>query len=378
MHKFHDQDQPRIAIFVSFSGKGGVERMLINLMGGLTALGCKVDLLPVKTRSLCLSDIPSDINVIPLNTSHTRTSLKSLVRYLKNTRPRALLAAKDRANQTAILARFISGVKTRIVVRVGTTVSAALEGKGRSFKYFRYLPMRVLYPRADEIVVVSQGVAREMARITGLPVSHFHVLANPVISSRMTRLAYEKADRPWFNGPEPLIVGAGRLTRQKDFITLIKAFAGLQARCPSRLVILGEGRDRSKLEALATDLGIGDRVDLPGHTSNPYAYMRRASLFVLSSMWEGSPNVLTEALALGTPVVATDCPSGPRDILANGRYGELVPVGDDKQMADAMFSTLANPPEKNKLLQAVKAYTVENSSKKYLEILLGDKGRAEE
>ncbi|MGB5494721.1 MAG: glycosyltransferase, partial [Sedimenticolaceae bacterium] len=164
----------------------------------------------------------------------------------------------------------------------------------------------------------------------------------------------------------PVILGAGRLTEQKDFATLLRAFARMQALRPVRLVILGEGRLRGELERLADELGVGDRVALPGFTTNPYAWLARAALFVLSSAWEGSPNVLTEALALGVPSVATDCPSGPRELLAGGRYGALVAVGDPGGLAEAMLATLEAPLPAGQLRQAVSDYTAEAAALGYL------------
>ena len=365
-------DRPRIGVFVSFSGTGGVERMVLNLGEGLVALGCRVELLQIKAHSQHLEQIPSMVHIRKLNAEHTLTSLPALVRYLKTERPDALLAAKDRANQVAVLARKISGVPTRVVVRMGTTVSAALAGKNRWRKLFWYLPMRLIYRNADAVVAVSQGVARDMARITGLPTSAIRIIPNPVITPRIFRLAREPVPHPWLvNGGEPVIVGIGRLMRQKDFPTLIRAFAAVRRKLPCRLIILGEGKDRGSLEHLTKQLSLSRQIDMPGFVENPYAYLKRAALFVLSSAWEGSPNALTEALALGVPVVATDCPSGPSEILKEGAIGRLVPVGDPDALAAAMLATLSAPPDETLLKSAVREYTAEVSSQRYLDLLLG-------
>ncbi len=365
-------NRKKIAVFVSFSGQGGVERMMVNLCEGLAGLGCRVDLLAVKTPPEALRALPPEINVIPLGAKHTLSSILPLVRYLKRERPDALLAAKDRANKVAILARRISRVSCRVVVRMGTTVTAALHGKSGVRQRLWYLPMRMLYPLADEIVAVSDGVRKDLAAITGLPPGRIRVLPNPVISPRIMDLAREPVDHPWFREDDiPVILAVGRLTRQKDFPTLIKAFAKLPADRPCRLVILGEGRDRESLLSLADALGVGERVDLPGFAGNPWAYMARTSLFVLSSAWEGSPNVLTEAMALGAPVAAADCPSGPREILKGGYYGKLTPVGDVEALAEAMRATLADPPERSFIKGAVRDYTIETSARRYLDALLG-------
>ena len=151
----------------------------------------------------------------------------------------------------------------------------------------------------------------------------------------------EPFDHPWFApGAPPVILGAGRLTEQKDFPTLIRAFALVRKKHPARLMILGEGEERSKLETLVQELGLEKEVSLPGFVDNPYKYMKRAAVFVLSSRWEGFPNVLVEAMALGTPVVSTDCPNGPAEILENGKWGELVPVGETQSLASAVLRTL--------------------------------------
>ena len=371
-HVVKSGDRPRIGVFVSFSGTGGVERMVLNLCEGLVALGCRVDLLQVKAHSKHLEQLPSMVHIRKLKAEHTLTSLPALVRYLKTERPDALLAAKDRANQVAVLARKLSGVPTRVVVRMGTTVSAALAGKNRWRKLFWYLPMRLIYRNADAVVAVSQGVARDMARITGLPTSDIRIIRNPVITPRIFRMASEPVPLPWpIKDGEPVIVGIGRLTRQKDFPTLIRAFAAVRKKLPCRLIILGEGKDRDNLEHLTKQLSLSEKIDMPGFVENPYAYLKRAALFVLSSAWEGSPNALTEALALGVPVVATDCPSGPRETLKEGAIGRLVPVGDPDALAAAMLATLSAPPDEILLKSAVREYTAEVSSQRYLDLLLG-------
>ncbi len=365
--------QPKIGVFASFSGMGGVERMVLNLCEGLLHRGCRVELLPVKSRSEHLSsNLPEGLNVHRLAATHTLTSLPALVHYLRTERPDAILAAKDRANQVAIVARAIARVSTRIVVRMGTTVSAALAGKSRLRKLTWYAPMRLLYPKADAIVAVSEGVAADMARITGIEPADIRVVQNPVITDQIFRQAREPVSHAWFDDmKEPVIIGIGRLTRQKDFPTLIRAFELLRRQVGCRLIILGEGNDRRKLEGLADRLSVRAFVDLPGFVENPYAYLSRASLFVLSSAWEGSPNVLTEALSLGVPSVATDCPSGPREIMRSGAIGKLAPVGNPEELAEAMRATLANPPAAAVLTNAVREFTVEASSRRYLEILLG-------
>jgi glycosyltransferase involved in cell wall biosynthesis len=362
------QNPTRIAIFISFSGEGGVERMILNLAGGLRDEGFDVDLVLVKARGAHVLSIPAGVRVVKLNAHHTLTSLPALVRYLRRERPQVLLAAKDRAIKTAVLARAFARVPVRLVGRLGTTLSAALRGRSLIKKWVWYMSMRLFYRHVDRIIGVSQGVVDDVLAITSLPRERVRVVRNPVWTPELSRLAQESVGHPWLQTRDtPVILGAGRLTRQKDFATLIRAFAEVRTRRPCRLIILGDGNLRSYLETLASELNVRDDVSLPGFVTNPYAWIARARLFVLSSLWEGSPNVLTEALAIGVPVVSTDCPSGPREILKDGEYGTLVPMGDVTALAHAMAATLDHPLPRERLQEAARPYTVNQSVRGYLE-----------
>ncbi len=232
--------------------------------------------------------------------------------------------------------------------------------------------IRIFYPWADEIVTVSNGVADDFASITGLRRERIQVIYNPVVTPEILEKAEEPLNHPWFTpGEPPVILSVGRLAKQKDYPTLIRAFALVHRECPARLMILGEGEERPKLEALIQELGLDDDVSLPGFVDNPYAYMSRAAVFVLSSAWEGFGNVLVEAMAVGTPVVATDCPSGPAEILGGGKWGKLVPVGDIEKIAKAIIETLEdlNRPDVTKRAQD---FGIEKLVQNYLRVLLGD------
>jgi glycosyltransferase involved in cell wall biosynthesis len=360
----------RIAVFISFSGNGGVERMIVNLCTGFSRRGYQVDLLLIKDRSDHLAHLPSDVNVIRLGSKHAYSSLWRLVKYLRAERPDALLSAKERANRIALLARKLSGLKIPVGVRLGTTVSAALAGKGRLQRFFWFWPMKLTYRHADVVIPVSQGVADDVIKITGIDSNRVKVIRNPVISPRLFELSSQPLSHPeWFDGSIPTLVAAGRFTRQKDFITLIRALKQINRKFPCRLVILGEGELREQYRALATELGVNRYLLMPGFANNPYPLISHADCFVLSSLWEGSPNVLTEALALGAPVVATDCPSGPAEILHNGYYGPLVPMGDADAMAQAIIGVLKEPHPRKFLQRASEEYTIDQSVNNYLNAL---------
>jgi glycosyltransferase involved in cell wall biosynthesis len=231
--------------------------------------------------------------------------------------------------------------------------------------------VRRSYPRADGIAAVSGGVADDLAAVVGLPRQRVRVINNPVIVPELASMSAQPCDHPWLTGDHPpVLLAVGRLAPQKDFTCLLRAFAQVRASTTARLLILGEGPERARLEALARDLGVADDVMLPGWVGNPYPYMARADLFVLSSRWEGLPTVLIEALYCGLRIVATDCPSGPREILDEGRFGALVPVGDPDALAAEILATLrrrGEPPTEESWRQ----YEQQTVTEQYLAAMAG-------
>jgi len=361
----------RLAVLASLSGEGGVERMVLNLVRAFAATpDLAVDLVLIREESRHLRDLPDSINVVRLGVRHSALAVLPLAAYLRRERPDALLAAKDRAGRAALLARRVARVPTRVVVRLGTTLSEAIKDKHRARQWLRYMPIRALYGWADAIVAVSEGVAADTVAIARLPRDRVRVIRNPVVTPDLARLAAEPVDHVWLaDRAVPVVMGVGRLTAQKDFPTLVRAFARVRRVRPARLVILGEGRDRRALLDLAAAEQVADDVALPGFKANPYAWLARARAFVLSSAWEGSPNALTEAMALGVPVAATDCRSGPRELLAGGRFGPLLPVGDVAALAAAIVEVLDRPLPAETLEAAVREYDARESARRYLRVL---------
>ena len=344
--------------------------MVSNLASGLAARGLEVDMVLARAEGGHRAAVTEGVRVVRLGARHTHSALPALVGYLRRERPQAMLAAKDRAIRVGVVARQLSRVPLRLVGRLGTTVSAALEGRSALTRRMWYLGMRGFYRHVDALVAVSEGVAADLRAITGLPADRVCVIRNPVVTPDLERLAAGPVDHPWMRDLEvPVVVGMGRLTRQKDFPTLVRALARVRAERPCRLMILGEGRDRQDLLTLAQSLGVSEDLALPGFVPNPYPYLASASVFVLSSIWEGSPNALTEAMALGRPVVSTDCPSGPRELLHGGCVAPLVPMRDAAAMAAAILSQLAAPPPKDSLRDAVRDYHLEVSARSYAEVL---------
>ena len=227
------------------------------------------------------------------------------------------------------------------------------------------------FPYADAAVGVSLGVTAELAKVSGISANRLHTIYNPIVSKNLLQKANETPDHPWFNntGP-PIVLAIGRLDKQKDFPTLLTAFARLLDQCSARLVVLGEGPLRPTLLALAHNLHISEHVDFPGFVSNPFAYLAKARLFVLSSRYEGFGNVLVEAMACGCPVISTDCRSGPAEILENGRWGKLVPTEDPEALAQAMIHTMDTPSQRDALRERASYFSVERAVDRYEELLL--------
>jgi len=360
----------RLAVLAATSGHSGVDRVIANLVVQWAAWGLPVDLLKVRKHGPHLDPLPPGVRLVDLGTAHVNSSLPFLVRYLRRERPAAMLTDKDRVNRMAILACGLARVDTRLAVRIGTTVSVNLRGRGVWERWLQRISMRRLYPLAERVLVPSRGAADDLCAYTGLGRDHICVVPSPIVTPALSRLAAEPADHPWLtDGEIPVVLGVGELGYRKDFETLVRAFAQVRRLRPCRLLILGRGRRREALLELAARLRVGEDVDLPGFSGKPYAAMARARLFVLSSRWEGMPVVLIEALACHTPVVATDCPSGPREILGDGEAGALLPVGDYSAMAAAIQSWLDRRVPATVFERAVAGYRVEHSAAAYLRAL---------
>lgn len=362
--------KPDLTVFTATSGHSGVDRVVANLLPAVAALGIRVDLLKIRGHGPHLSRVPDGVRIVDLGTSHVASALPALVRYLRRERPAAMLSDKDKVNRTALWARAMARVDTRVCVRLGTTVSTNLASRPFLDRVIQQWSMRTFYRWAHSIIVPSNGVADDLATFVMLPRGLISVVPNPVVTSRMRQLATEAAPHPWLDDPAlPVVLGVGELSERKDFATLIRAFARLRADRPCRLIIFGEGRRREELSRLAVDLRVQDDFALPGFVENPYAAMSRASVFALTSRWEGFGIVLAEALALGTPTVSSNCPSGPAEILQSGRVGPLVPIGDDAALAEALASMLDAPPSRSLLIEAARPYTDESSARAYLAAL---------
>ena len=382
----------KLAIFLTDLGGGGAEKVMVNLANEFASRQVEVDLLLVKREGAYLSQVSPAVNLIDLGTQKLLLSLPKLVSYLRGDRPDVLLTALEDTNVVAIAARLIaSGLdtlgrtpkggssrpSTRLIVTVHNNLSQeALSSEGLKRKLVPKM-LRWVYPFADSVVAVSKGVAADLVDL-GIRPQQVRVIYNPILTPEFEALAAaplspgqsdERASEWLSDKAISVLLGIGRLVPQKDFQTLIRAFALAKAERPLRLLILGEGRERAALEALTRQLEIADAVAFTGFVENPLSYLKRANLCVLSSAWEGFGNVLVEAMGVGTPVASTNCPSGPTEILMGGRYGELVPVGDVVGLAQAIVSTLEQPLSGEILKRRAADFSVKAVADQYEQLL---------
>lgn len=358
----------RIAMFLADLQGGGAERMMLSLAAGFRNHGAQVELIVADAVGPFVDEIPTAVCVHDLASGGVSRALPALVRFLRRERPDLLLTSLHHASVIALIARALSRTSVPVFVREANTPSRRERTWRRPKRWISAELMRRLYARADGVIAVSQGVADDMHAFYGLPPDDIAVLYNPVVTPEIAERARAVPDHPWFEGAgPPVVLAAGRLHPQKDFATLIRAIAKLRDTTAVRLIIVGEGDERAALEALVGELGLEGEVSLPGFVPNPFAYMSRATVFALSSRWEGLPGALIQAMACGCPVVATDCRSGPAEILDGGRYGELVPVGDADRLAEALRRTIDGPRDADRVRTRSRQYAQNDVAAAYLD-----------
>ena len=360
----------RLSIFLPGLYDGGAERILLNLSAGIADRGYLVDLVLARAEGPYMDEVPPSVRVIDLKASRVLSSVPAFVKYLRSERPAAILSALY-ANPVAICARFVAGVPVRVVVSEHNTLTSVARGEN-DLRWKMYpLMAHWLYPLADGIVAVSEGVAVDLAQVAKLDPSKIDVIYNPIVTPDLYTKSLAGLDHAWFKpGEPPVVLAVGRLTNQKAFDVLIKAFAQVRKSMVCRLLILGEGEERPKLEALTRQLGLEQDVSLAGFVANPYPYFVHAALFVLSSRWEGLPTVLVEAMALKVAVISTDCPSGPREILDNGKLGTLVAVDDPLALGLGMENLLKKPAMRW-TKECGQPFELEFVTNQYIDLLFG-------
>lgn len=348
--------------------QSGIGRVTLNLASSMLERGVQVDMILTKREGALVEQIPEGVRVIEGKGSVGR-SLGTLYHYLRREKPDALVTAHTHVNIVSIALCKLAFVPTKVMVTIHTATSRDDESGKSKRKRLNKALSKLTYPFADHIVAVSSPVADDLAEYLGLKRERIEVIYNPVVGQAMLDKSKSDVEHPFFESGEQVILSVGRLTEQKDYATLLRAFQKLREHKKAKLIILGEGEEREALEKLAQSLGVNQALDLPGFLPNPYAFMRKADLFVSSSAWEGLPTVMIEALALGLPVVATDCPGGTREILENGKVGRLTAVADAPALATAMLESLNSQTNTLELEKRGLSFSEDASADHYLRSL---------
>ncbi|VAW79905.1 Glycosyl transferase, group 1 [hydrothermal vent metagenome] len=393
-----------IAILLPSLAGGGAERSMLNLARSFSQQGRKVDLLLFRPEGAYINDVPELVRVIelkagnslsgrlltaradpagistllkpvllPLKADSSIRHIHTLKQYMEMQQPDIILSALTYTNLAVLWAKQLSRVKVPVVVseRIALSMHRRSDKRQHRWRWRFMLPMvKRTYRFADGIVAVSDSVANDLHRNVQIDRGSITTIYNPVVDDMLSKLAAQPLNHPWFEpGQPPVILGVGRLIPQKDFQTLLRAFATLHEKKKIRLVILGEGRQRAELTELAQKLGVENDVDMPGFVDNPYQYMAHASVFILTSLYEGLPGVLIQALACGCPVISTNCPGGSAEILDNGKYGYLVPVQHNEKLVNAIHSTLLTPPSREQLKARAALFSTSTAAQQYLDLL---------
>jgi glycosyltransferase involved in cell wall biosynthesis len=361
-----------IAIVIPTLGGGGAERVTVNLANELACRGRLVDVVPALAGGSLEDELDPVVRVVSLKARRLRGALLPLAKYLRTVRPAAVLACMWPTGVIALGARRMAGVKTRLVVVEHTMFSADPAFRSPSRRLAARMTIRGIYPAADVVVNVSHGAADDLSRFSGLPRDSITVIYNPVVGARVSRGEPRPDLAGWWCGSHSRLLAVGSLSPVKDHATLINALFRLRRTVDARLLILGEGERRDNLAAQIRALGLDDAVFMPGFVKDTAPYFERADLMVLSSISEALPTVLIEALAAGTPIVSTDCPSGPREILAGGRYGRLVPVGDAEALAAALAASLVAEHDRRFLIERSEDFSINEAADRYERLLIGE------
>ena len=365
-----------ITVFQRSLHGGGAERVMTILANEFVRKGHSVDMVLMMKKGEYTNEVRENVRLVGFGCSHPWSSLMPLVRYLSDEKPDIILSALPIANSISSISTSISLIDTRVVLTEHSSQSLIF-GDLSNKRQIITLPLaRIAYKMADQVVCVSEGVEKKMERIRMVSSEKVSVVNNPIRIDEIRRKKETCTDLSWFEKESiPTVISAGRMTESKNFDSLIRSFRTVKNKLEAKLIILGKGEKKKDLESIVSILDLERDVVMPGFVENPWKYIAKADVFVLPSKYEGFGNVLVEAMACGTPVVSTDCPTGPRMILADGQYGKLVPVGDTEAMASAILETLRSPSESQSLVDRAYDFSATKSAEQYLHIMRGANGQ---
>lgn len=360
-------NRKKICFFAPNLAGGGAERVVSILSSHFAENGYKVDLVLANSVGPYLADINDSVKVIDLKCEKVLKSLPKLVKYLRIHQPDIVFASQMHSSTIALWAVKLAGVKTRVFIRQPTMLKPSYKNKSWISR-IRQKVFLATANLADKVIVTSDAMAKEFLYLSKISKNKVEIVYNPVPIKEIEKKSLKPIEHPWFKkDAPPVILAVGRLVTVKDFKTLVKAFHLTHNEISTRLMILGEGPLRPEIEHLIETLGIEELVQMPGFVSNPYQYMKHSKVFVLSSLWEGFPNSMVEAMTCGTAIVSTNCHGGAPEVLGFGEWGKLVPIKNEQQMADAIIETL-NMENLPNVVERVKEFSIENIFKRYEDI----------
>lgn len=363
---------PRICMFMADFCGGGAERVMVNIANGLSDRGYDVDFVLARNEGPYRDLVSDQIGVYALS-RRLGGSLLPFVKYLRKRRPLYIVAAGEHACIAAALCRAVSRIESRLILSIHNALDLHDAGGTDAMRIrFDHAMMAVFFPWADRVVTVTEGLRREAIRVLRIDEAKVVTIHNPIYHAEIESLAGDTHVHQWLNmeeGRHPVVIAVGRLSQQKGFDLLLQAFALVRKRMSALLIILGQGPDLVALRTMSGELGIDEYVHFAGFVANPYAHIARADVLAMTSRSEGFGNVLVEALAVGTQVVSTDCNYGPREILADGEYGTLVPPGDPVALAEGIIQSLQRPANETKLKERAKFFSVDAAVDKYENVI---------
>lgn len=357
---------PLITLMTS-SYTGGIGRNLSNLANSFIRLGYRADILVDREKFPYAGDLDESVGIKYLRTSHRIGGIPHLLAYFIKHKPEIVLTPFVQLTLLAVRTRRLFRVPVKIFANIHSVYSIDFASLNERKRKKRVDDMMKYYPQCNSLISVSDGAAKDFSKLTGLPEAPIHRIFNPVVTDDLIERSMSRPDHPWFQTDQPpVIIGIGRLVKNKNFDHLIEVFDILREKRECRLVIVGEGPARTDLDSIAENSPFRQDIFFTGRLENPFPYLRYASVMVLTSSYEGLSNTIIEALALGTPVVSTDCPFGPREILEGGRFGELVPVNDVKALSEAILKTLRNPIDHSILVGSAERFRDTDIARSYL------------
>ena len=359
--------KPSLITIMTSSYSGGIGRSVANLSNALNRLGYRVDILVDRPHFPYSNDVADGVEIRHLKTSHRIGGIPHLLTYLKEREPAVTLTPFVQLTLLTMRTRGLFKLPFKIFTNIHSTYSVDFEALDHRKRERHIHTMKKYYPECDGLIAVSEGVGDDFSRLTGIERESIRTICNPIVTDDLIRKSMEKPNHPWYApGQPPVLIGFGRMVANKNFHILINAFNYVRTEKECRLVLLGDGPARQNLEILSRKSPYSRDIIFLGHQSNPFPYLRYSSLFVLPSKYEGLPSTLIESLAVGTPVVSTDCPHGPREILEGGRFGELVPVNDPAAMSKAIIRSIENPLDGSTLKTAAERFRDTRIARSYL------------